>query len=221
MIEVSTSILTVEKGKEAETFFALEKSKTDYFHIDVMDGKFVERDTYQNMLEYSSYIRRISNLPMDIHLMVEDVETGIEVFSAVEPNIITFHIEACKDKEVIMKNINLIKEKGSRVGIAIKPETPIEDVYEYLPYIHMCLVMTVEPGKGGQTLITDMLAKISELKSYIERKNLEIDIEVDGGINLKTAQRVKDAGANILVAGTAILMASDYKVIIDELKKIT
>ena len=221
MIEVSTSLLTVEKGKEAETFFALEKSKTDYFHIDVMDGKFVEKDTYQNMLEYSSYIRRISNLPMDIHLMVEDVETGIEVFSAVEPNIITFHIEACKNKEEIMKNVNLIKEKGSRVGIAIKPETPIEDVYEYLPYIHMCLVMTVEPGKGGQTLITDMLAKISELKSYIERKNLEIDIEVDGGINLKTAQRVKDAGANILVAGTAILMASDYKVIIDELKEIT
>lgn len=220
MIEVSTSILTVEKGKEAETFFALEKSKTDYFHIDVMDGKFVEKDTYQNMLEYSSYIRRISNLPMDIHLMVKDVETGIEVFSAVEPNIITFHLEACKDKEDIMKNINLIKEKGSRVGIAIKPETPIEDVYEYLPYIHMCLVMTVEPGKGGQTLITDMLEKISELRSYIERKNLEIDIEVDGGINLKTAQRVKDAGANILVAGTAILMASDYKVIIDELKGI-
>ena len=218
MIEVSTSILTVEKGKEAETFFALEKSKTDYFHIDVMDGKFVEKDTYQNMLEYSSYIRRISNLPMDVHLMVEDVETGIEVFSAVEPNIITFHLEACKNKEEVMKNINLIKEKGSRVGIAVKPETPIEEVYEYLPYIHMCLVMTVEPGKGGQTLITDMLAKISTLKTYIDKNNIEIDIEVDGGINLKTAQRVKEAGANILVAGTAILMASDYKVIIDELK---
>ena len=128
MIEVSTSILTVEKGKEAETFFALEKSKTDYFHIDVMDGKFVEKDTYHDMLEYSSYIRRISNLPMDVHLMVEDVETGIEVFSAVEPNIITFHLEACKNKEEVMKNINLIKEKGSRVGIAVKPETPIEEV---------------------------------------------------------------------------------------------
>lgn len=218
MVEVSTSILMLEKGKEAETFFALEKSKTDYFHIDVMDGKFVEKDTYQNMLEYSSYIRRISNLPMDVHLMVEDVETGIEVFSAVEPNIITFHLEACKSKEEVMKNINLIKEKGSRVGIAIKPGTPIEDVYEYLPYIHMCLVMTVEPGKGGQTLITDMLAKISTLKTYIEKKNLEIDIEVDGGINLKTAPRVKEAGANILVAGSAILAASDYKVIIDELR---
>ena len=221
MIEVSTSILNVEKGKEAETFLALEKSKTDYFHIDVMDGEFVEKNTYQNMLEYSSYIRRISNLPMDIHLMVKDIETGIEAFSTMEPNIITFHLEACKNKEEVMRNINLIKEKGSRVGIAVKPETVIESVYEYLPYIHMCLVMTVEPGKGGQTLITDMLSKISELKTYIEKKNIEIDIEVDGGINLKTAQRVKDAGANVLVAGTAILMASDYKVIIDELKEIS
>ena len=219
MVEVSTSILTMEKGKEAETLLALEKSKTDYFHIDVMDGNFVEKDTYHDMVEYSAYIRRISNLPMDVHLMVKDIETAIEVFSAVEPNIITFHLEACKNKEEVMKYITLIKEKGSRVGIAIKPETPIEQVYEYLPYIHTCLVMTVEPGKGGQTLITDMIAKISELKLYTERKNIDIDIEADGGINLKTATRVKRAGANVLVAGTAILMASDYKVIIDELKE--
>ena len=183
-----------------------------------MDGKFVEKDTYQNMLEYASFIKRISNLPMDVHLMVEDVKKAVEEFSSVEPNIITFHLEACKNKEEVMEIIKIIKENGARVGIAIKPETNIEEVYEYLPYIHMCLIMTVEPGKGGQTLITDMLAKISELKTYIEKKNLEIDIEVDGGINLKTAQRVKDSGANILVAGTAILMASDYKVIIDELR---
>ena len=219
MIEVSTSILTVENGKEAETFFALEKSKTDYFHIDVMDGKFVEKNTYQNMIEYSSYIKRISNLPIDVHLMVKDIKKAIEDFSAVEPNIITFHLEACQNKEEIMEIINLIKERGSRVGIAIKPGTSVEEVYDYLPYIHMCLIMTVEPGKGGQTLITEMLSKISELKTHIDKNNIEIDIEVDGGINLKTAQRVKDAGANILVAGTAILVASDYKVIIDELKK--
>ena len=218
MVEISTSILTVEKGNEAETFFALEKSKTDYFHIDVMDGKFVEKDTYQKMLEYSSYIRRISNLPMDVHLMVEDVKTAIEDFSALEPNIITFHLEACKNKEEIMENIKAIKEIGSKVGISVKPNTPIEKVFEYLPYIHMCLIMTVEPGKGGQTLITDMLEKISTLKKYIEQNNFETDIEVDGGINLKTAQRVKDAGANILVAGTAVLAASDYSVIINELK---
>ena len=218
MVEVSTSILSVESGNEAETFLLLEKSKTDYFHIDVTDGKTGKQDTYKKMIEYSNYIRRISNLPLDVHLMVEDVETGIEVFSANEPNIITFHLEACKNEEEVMKNIELIKEKGARVGIAIKPDTPIQEVYKYLPYIHMCLVMTVEPGKGGQTLITEMIAKINELKSYIDKNSIEIDIEVDGGINLKTAQRVKEAGANILVAGTAILMASDYKVIIDELK---
>ena len=176
------------------------------------------KDTYHDMVEYSSYLKRISNLPIDIHLMVEDVKTAIEVFSTVEPNIITFHLEACKDKEQVMENIKLIKERGARVGIAVKPETNIEEVYEYLPYIHTCLVMTVEPGKGGQTLITDMLAKISTLKSYIDKKNIDIDIEVDGGINLKTAQRVKDAGANVLVAGSAILAASDYKVIVDELR---
>ena len=219
MVEISTSILSVEKGNEAETFMLLEKSKTDYFHIDVMDGKFVSQDTYHKMIEYSNYIKRISNLPLDIHLMVEDVETGIEVFSADEPNIITFHLEACKNKEEVMKNINLIKEKGSRVGIAIKPETPIEEIYEFLPYVHMCLVMTVEPGKGGQTLLKDMVNKIAELKEYIQKNNLEVDIEADGGINLTTAEAVKKAGANILVSGTAILMAKDYKVIIDELKK--
>ena len=219
MVEISTSILSVKKGEESQTFFALEKAHTDYFHIDVMDGKFVEKDTYKKMLEYASYIKRISNLPLDVHLMVENIDESIEDFLSVEPNIITFHYEACKDKEEVMKYINKIKDNHCKVGISVKPETNIEEIYEFLPYIHMCLVMTVEPGKGGQTLITDMLAKISELKSYIERKGIEIDIEVDGGINLKTAPRVKKAGANILVAGTAILMASDYKVIIDELKE--
>ena len=220
MVEISTSILSVEKGKEAEVFFALEKAKTDYFHIDVMDGKFVEKDTYQKMVEYSNYIKRISNLPLDVHLMVENVKDAIEDFSAVEPNIITFHLEACKTKEEVMERIKQIKENGSRVGIARKPETNIEEIYEYLPYIHMCLVMTVEPGKGGQTLITDMLAKISTLKEYIEKNNIEIDIEVDGGVNIKTASRVKAAGADIIVAGTAILMANNFASIINELREI-
>lgn len=218
MVEISTSILTVKEGEEAETFFALEKARTDYFHIDVMDGKFVEKDTYQKMMEYSSYIRRISNLPMDVHLMVEDIKKGIEDFLSVEPNVITFHLEACKNEEEVMENIKKIKEMGAKVGISVKPNTPIEEVYQYLPYIHICLVMTVEPGKGGQTLITDMIDKIATLKKYIEQNNLETDIEVDGGINLKTVQRVKSAGANILVAGTAILAGTDYSIIINELK---
>ena len=219
MVEVSTSILSVKKGEEAATFFELEASQTDYFHIDVMDGKFVEKDTYDKMLEYASYIKRISNLPLDVHLMVEDIKTAVDDFLSVEPNIITFHFEACKNKKEVYEVINYIKKNNCKVGISVKPNTKIEEIYEFLPYVHMCLVMTVEPGKGGQTLLTDMIQKIEELKKYIKVNDIEIDIEADGGINLKTAPEVKKAGANILVSGTAILMANNFKNIIDELKK--
>ena len=219
MVEISTSILSVKKGEESSTFFELEAGKTDYFHSDVMDGKFVEKNTYKKMLEYASYIKRISNLPLDVHLMVKNVKEAINDFLSVEPNIITFHLEACKSKKEVFEIIKYIKENNCKVGISIKPDTKIEEIYEFLPYIHMCLVMTVEPGKGGQTLLTDMVEKIATLKKYIDDNNIEIDIEADGGINLKTAEAVKQAGANILVSGTAILIAKDYKVIIDELKK--
>lgn len=217
--EVSTSILSLKKEEEKTAFLELEAAKTDYFHIDVMDGKFVEKDTYNKMLEYSQYIKRISNLPLDVHLMVENIEESINDFLSVEPNIITFHYEACKDKQEVMKFIKKIKENNCKVGLSVKPKTNIEDIYEFLPYIHMCLVMTVEPGKGGQTLLSDMINKISKLKNYIKKNEIDIDIEADGGINLKTAEEVKKAGANILVSGTAILIANDYKVIIDELRK--
>ena len=219
MVEISTSILSVKKGEENKTIFALETAKTDYFHIDVMDGKFVEKNTYNKMFEYSSYIKRISNLPLDVHLMVEDIKKAVDDFLAVDPNIITFHLEACKDKQEVYELIKYIKENNCKVGLAIKPNTKIEEVYGFLPYIHMCLVMTVEPGRGGQTLIPETVEKIKQLKKYVDENNIEIDIEADGGINLVTVDDVKKAGANILVAGTAILIAKDYKVIIDELKK--
>lgn len=219
MVEISTSILSVKNGKEAETFLALEKAKTDYYHIDVMDGKFVENNTYEKMRQYSDYIRRISNLPLDVHLMVEDIKTAVDDFLPVEPNIITFHYEACKNKQEVMDVIKYIKANNCKVGISVKPNTKIEEIYEFLPYVHLVLVMTVEPGKGGQTLLTDMVGKIAKLKEYVDENDLEIDIEADGGVNLKTAPSVKKAGANLLVAGSAILAAVDYKVIIDELRK--
>ena len=219
MVEISTSILSVKKGKESSTFFGLETAKTDYFHIDVMDGKFVEKNTYDKMLGYASYIKRISNLPLDVHLMVDNIKEALDDFLSVEPNIITFHLEACKNKDEIFEIIKYIKQNNCKVGIAIKPDTNIEEVYEFLPYIHMCLVMTVEPGKGGQLLLKNTISKIEALKKYIEKENIEIDIEADGGINLVTAPEVKKAGANILVAGTAILMAKDFKIIIEELRK--
>lgn len=219
MVEISTSILSVEKGEESNTFFELEVARTDYFHIDVMDGKFVKKNTYSKMFEYASYIKRISNLPLDVHLMVEDVKNAIDDFLSLDPNIITFHIEACKNKEEIYNIIKYIKQNNCKVGLAIKPNTKIEEIYEFLPYIHMCLVMTVEPGKGGQTLLSDMIDKIEKLKKYVQENKIELDIEADGGINLVTAPKVKEAGANILVAGTAILKANNFKTIIDELKE--
>ncbi len=220
MVEVSTSILSIKEENATEDFLKLETSKTDYFHIDVMDGKFVEKNTYEKMLQYTSYIKRISNLPLDIHLMVEDIKTAIDDFISVEPNIITFHYEACKNKEEVYDIINYIKENNCRVGISVKPNTEIEEIYEFLPYVHICLVMTVEPGKGGQTLLTEMIHKIEKLKKYITENNIEIEIEADGGINLKTAPEIKKAGTNILVSGTAILKAQNYKEIIDELRVI-
>lgn len=219
MYEVSTSILNAEKGKEAEIILALEKARTDYIHIDVMDGEFVEKNTYQKMLELASYVRRISNMPLDVHLMVKDVETAINVFAPVEANLITFHLEACKDEEEVFKFINMIKDNHSRVGIAVKPNTKIEEIYKFLPFIHVVLVMTVEPGKGGQTLISDMVDKIRTLKNHIDENDLDNVIEVDGGINLATCEKVKTAGASMLVAGTAILMAKDYGDIIGDFKK--
>ena len=182
--------------------------------------EFVEKNTYQKMLELSSYVRRISNIPLDVHLMVKDVETAINVFAPVEANLMTFHLEACKDEEEVFKFINMIKDNHSRVGIAVKPDTKIEEIYKFLPVIHVVLVMTVEPGKGGQTLISDMVDKIGTLKNHIDENNLDTVIEVDGGINLATCERVKEAGASMLVAGTAILMAKDYGDIIEDLMEI-
>ena len=219
MVEVSTSILSIKEGEEQESFLKLETAKTDYFHIDVMDGKFVEKNTYKKMLNNSFYIKRISNLPLDVHLMVEDIKSAIDDFLAIEPNIITFHVEACKNKQEVQEIIKYIKDNNCKVGIAVKPNTKIEEIYEFLPFIHMCLIMTVEPGKGGQAFMTDMLEKIETLKKHLTEQNLEVDIEVDGGINLATAPKVKNAGANILVSGTAIVLAKDFKAIIDELKK--
>ncbi len=219
MYEVATSLLNAQKGKEPEIILNLEKSRTDYFHIDVMDGKFVERNTYKWMESICSYINRLSNLPMDVHLMVEDIRSSIDDFSVFNPNIITFHYEVCKDDEEVFEIINIIKQNNSKVGIAINPETPIEKIFKFLPYIHVVLLMTVKTGAGGQPFISDMYTKINNLKKHKDSNNLDFQIEVDGGINLATCKQVKEAGAEILVAGVAILKAVNYKDIIDELKK--
>ena len=218
MVEVSTSILSV-KEDAIKTFYNLETAKTDYFHIDVMDGKFVEQDTTEVMQEYTNTLKQITNIPLDVHLMVEDVKTYIDSYIPFEPNIITFHLEACKDNEKVKKHIKYLQENGVKVGISIKPNTKVKEVFEFLPYLHLVLIMTVEPGKGGQKLIPETVEKIKILKQYIEENNLDTYIEVDGGINPETVSLVKDAGADIIVAGSAIISAENYKEVIDMLKE--
>ena len=218
MVEVSASILNMDNENAIKNLYELETALIDYFHIDVMDGKFVKDNTTEKMIEYSEYISSISSLPLDIHLMVEDVEQYIKSFSVFEPNLITLHIEARKNKEEIFELIKLVKESNSRVGLAIKPNTKIEEIYNYLPYIHSVLIMTVEPGLGGQELIPETIEKISRMKKYLEQEKLEVDIQADGGINLQNIDLLKQAGVSNVVVGNALMKTKDKKDMINKLK---
>ena len=217
-MEVATSLLDVKKENCIKTFYDIETAGTDYFHIDVMDGKFVENNTVSDMTEYCEYLNSITNIPLDVHLMVEDVMSFIKSFIIFEPRNITVHYEAAKNKEELLEWIKYIKENNCKVGVSIKPETDIEKIYDILPYIHTVLVMTVEPGKGGQKLIDSTIGKISNLKKYIEDNNLEVDIEADGGINLDNINKIKEAGCDIVVAGSCILKSDNMKETIEKLK---
>lgn len=219
MVEISASLLNVDPENSIKTFYDLEVAHTNYFHIDVMDGKFVEGDTESIMIKYAEYIKHISQVPLDVHLMVQDVKKYVNDYLSLEPNTITFQMEALKDKKEILDLINYIKTNGCKAGLAIKPKTKLEEIYEYLPYLHQVLIMTVEPGKGGQELIESTILKVKDLKDYIDKNNIDIDIEVDGGINTKNVESLKQAGANIIVAGTSIIKSDDYRKIIRELKK--
>ena len=220
IIQVETSLLNVERENIIQTIYDLEVAGTNYFHIDVMDGKFVENETTDKMKEYSEYLKNITNIPMNVHLMVEDVPAYVNSYLALEPNMVIFHIEACKTQKEILEQIKYIKENNCKVGLSIKPSTPIEKIYEYLPYIHAVLVMTVEPGKGGQELLPETIEKIFNLNKFIYENSYEVDIVVDGGINNETAKTVTDAGANKVVAGSYIINSGDYKEAIQKLKNI-
>ncbi len=218
MVEISTSLLNVERESASKIIYGLEVAHTDYYHIDVMDGKFVPKDTLDMMEEYTNTVKQISNIPIDVHLMVQDLKKYIDEYVGFEPNVITFQIEATNSKEEIKELIDYIKSEGIKVGLAVKPNTDIKEVYEFLPYIHMCLVMTVEPGLGGQKLIPETIQKVRDLKKYIDENNLELDIEVDGGIKEENIEEVKNAGANIFVVGTAIVKSDNMEGTINTLR---
>ena len=218
-MEVSTSVLNIDEANVLKTMYNLEVACTDYFHIDVMDGRFVENDTSEKMRIYCEYLNQITTVPIDVHLMVKNIKEYIDSYLVFNPNIITFHYEACKDIEEVEKYIKYIKENDCKVGLSIKPQTDIKDIEKLLPEINLLLIMSVEPGKGGQKFIEDTLNKIKEAERIIEELGISTQIEVDGGINLENIGKIKEAGATIAVVGTTIINSEDYKHTINELKK--
>ena len=220
MTKVSASILNVDKENAVHTFYDLETTKIDFFHIDVMDGKFVENNNVDLMKDYAVTLSHISNLALDVHLMVENVEEIIDEFLVADPERITFHVEAIEDEERVKNIISDLKEQGIKVGMSISPGTDIEKIVKFMPYLHMVLVMTVVPGKGGQKLIPETLEVLKTLKQKAEEMDLDLDFEVDGGIKSDNVNEVVDAGANIVVVGTALLHAENPKEFVSNIKSL-
>ena len=210
MVKIAPSILAADFENLEQEIKSVEDAGADYIHIGVMDGDFVTNKTLG--LEMLKRSNQATDLILDTHLMVENPIDWIDDFS--KSDIITFHLEAV-DEETANKIIDELHEREIKVGISIKPDTPVEEIIPYIEKIDMVLVMTVEPGKGGQKLIPECLEKVRVLREI----SPDIDIEVDGGINLETITEVKSAGANIIVAGTAIFGAENRKYVIDKLKE--
>lgn len=144
-----------------------------------MDGNFVEKNTKEIMYKYASMIKQISNMPLDVHLMVNDIKKNIDEYLPLNPNIITIHYEPCKSDEEVLEIINYIKSNNIKCGISIKPDTELKKIEKFLPYLNMILIMTVEPGKGGQKLIPETVEKVKNLNKYLEENKLDAYIEVD------------------------------------------
>lgn len=204
MIKIAPSILSADFAHLADEMKKVTDAGAEYIHIDVMDGTFVPNITLGSPVVKS--LRKASNAVFDVHLMTEHPETQIEAFAEAGADIITFHIEAARHAHRIVQQI---KAAGCKAGIALNPATPLVMLEELLGDIDMALLMTVNPGYGGQRFIQSMLEKIEILRHMVEDNGFQVDIEVDGGINAETARLVVEAGANVLVAGSAVYGAED------------
>ena len=203
-ILVSASILGCDLANIESELKRLEKAKVDFVHFDVMDGVFVNNISFG--LPVLKSVKEKTDLPFDVHLMITEPEKYIAEFAKAGADIITFHCEATKD---IKNCIDLCKKHGCKAGLSIKPDTSASEVFPYLGKLDMVLVMTVEPGFGGQGFLSFTLEKIKEIRQKADEMGFDIDIQVDGGITDKTCKDVKESGANILVAGTYLFKADD------------
>ena len=210
---VSASVLSADLLDMRSEIKKLEDNGVDMLHFDVMDGAFVNNITYG--LPVLEQVRKATDMTLDVHLMITDPLKYVDNFAKAGADIISFHSESVSD---VRKTIKAIKAAGVRAALAIKPKTPAESVYELLPELDMLLVMTVEPGFGGQSFIPDTVEKVRLIRNKINELGLDCDVQVDGGINYETAPVVREAGANVLVSGSCLFRAEDMSEAVRKIK---
>jgi ribulose-phosphate 3-epimerase len=213
MVKIAPSILSADFSKLGEEIKDVERGGADYIHVDVMDGHFVPNITIGPLIVDA--IRPVTKLPLDVHLMIENPDNYIEAFANAGADYITVHAEACKH---LHRTIHFIKSFGVKAGVVLNPATPVNMIEHVIDDIDMVLLMSVNPGFGGQKFIPGVLPKIKAVKEMADAKGLNIEIEVDGGVNEETAQLCIEAGANVLVAGSAIYNQKDRAAAIAALK---
>lgn len=206
IIKLAPSILSADFSKLGDELKEIDVAGADYIHIDVMDGIFVPSISFG--LPVISSIRKVTDKPFDVHLMIEEPVRYIKEFSKAGADIITVHCEACKH---LNRTVQTIKEEGLKAGVVLNPSTPLSELEYILEYVDMVLLMSVNPGFGGQKYIDNVTGKIKSLRKMVDERNLNVEIEVDGGIILSNAKEVIEAGADVLVAGSAVFNGDKEK----------
>lgn len=214
-IKIAPSILSADFSKMGEEVRSLEASGADLVHCDVMDGVFVNNITFG--IKMIEDLRKVTTLPLDCHLMIVQPEKYVERFAKAGADIVTVHYEACKEN--LKETLGLIKSAGAKCGVVINPDTPVSAIESVIPSCNMVLLMSVFPGFGGQKFIPETLEKLRLVRKIIDESGNNVDLEIDGGVCAENAAQIKAAGANVLVAGSAVFKAKDRAKIIAELKR--
>ncbi len=217
MVKIAPSILSADFANLEKDIRSVEKGGAEYLHIDVMDGIFVPNITIGVPVVKS--IRKVTDLQLDVHLMIDRPIRFVKDFIEAGADRVTLHLEA-DSQENIFSSLGLIRSLGKKAGLSIKPKTPLEELFPYLDLLDIVLVMTVEPGFGGQEFMPDQLPRIAGLKALLARKGLSCEIAVDGGINSETARLCIGAGADVLISGNTIFSSSDRGAAIKQLRGI-